>query len=329
MTIPPSDSDGLLEGARDLATQAAWKELLTALAGREPAIAGEPELAVLRAEAELRLGNLREARAWLEYAVPQLDRVGNGTLLRRAVNMLGAARFEAGDLDAAEESFERVVLLAAAEQADLDLARATNNMGLIANIRGRPGEALALYRLTIPAFQRVGMLRELSEAFHNMAISYRDLRQLEEAERHERRAIEFAHQAGSAQVLAMARVGRAELSLLRGELLVAEAVAGLAAIQYQEMDDPVGQADALRLAGTARTRRGAAADALQSLERAVALAREHGSALIEAEALGARAECLEALGEPVRARADAEAALDIYDRMGANTAREALEKRQA
>lgn len=51
--------------------------------------------------------------------------------------------------------------------------------------------------------------REL-EALHDMAISFRDLGQLEEAERHKRRAIEFAHQAGSAQVLAMARVGRAE-----------------------------------------------------------------------------------------------------------------------
>lgn len=64
------------------------------------------------------------------------------------------------------------------------------------------------------------------------------------------------------------------------------------------MADRVGQAGALPLAGTARTRRGAAGEALPTLDQALDLAREHGSALIEAEALGARAECLEALGNP-------------------------------
>jgi tetratricopeptide (TPR) repeat protein len=327
LTVPRSEPNGLFANARAFAAQGDWEGLVASLTGREPEVAAHPELAVTLAEAQLQLGDLREAGAWLEYAVPLLERWGNGPDVQRAINMLGAARFELGDLPAAEAAFERALLLATVARSDLTMARATNNLGLIANLRGQPGAALALYRLAVPALQRIGRPRELAQAFHNMAISYRDLRQLDEADRHERRAVEFARQADDPRMLAMARVGRADLSLRRGEPRVAEVVASLAARQLAEIRDPIGQADALRLAGAARLALGVPDLALPVLMEAVGLAREHGNALVEAEALAARADCWMALGQVDRARTDADDAMALYDRLGASAERRALEER--
>jgi tetratricopeptide (TPR) repeat protein len=309
--------DDLGAKARSCAARGRWKELRALLGRRPEELERRPELAVMLAEAQLRTGRLGTALALLRRTMPALERSGNAPELRRAVNMLGAAHFELGQLSEAEAAFGRALELASAAGADLIVGRATNNLGLIANIRGRPGTALSLYRLAIPAYQRAGNARGLAETFHNMAVSFRDLRQLEEADRHERRTTEFAREAGSAQLLAMAAAGRAELSLLRGDARVAEVGALAAAERYRGIPDPIGEADALRLAGAARLALGAPAAARPLLDRAVARAREHGSALVEAESRRARAAVLAALDDRTGAAADVAAALALYQGLGA------------
>ena len=105
----------------------------------------------MRADAELRTGHPREARQWLTSAIPTIERSGDRAALRKAVNQLGVAEVELGALDAAERVFSRALELARSDGDDLLVAHATNNMGAIANIRGRREEALTLYQLAIPA----------------------------------------------------------------------------------------------------------------------------------------------------------------------------------
>jgi tetratricopeptide (TPR) repeat protein len=317
-------AEDLAAAARAHWARGEWEEVRSLLGPRSAELERRPELAIILAEAQLRTGRLTAALALLQSAVPALERSGNAPELRRAVNMLGAAYFELGQIPEAEVVFGRALELANAAGADLIVGRATNNLGLLANIRGNPGEALALYRLAIPAYQRAGHTRGLAETFHNMAVSFRDLRQLEEADRHERRTTEFAREAGSEPLLAMAAAGRAELSLLRGDARVAEVGALAAAERYGAIPDPIGEADALRLAGKARCALGAAVRARPLLDRAVALARQHGSALVEAESLRARAELSAALGEDVAAEADVTRALLLFEDLGAQADREAL-----
>jgi tetratricopeptide (TPR) repeat protein len=313
-----------LATARAHAARGEWEELHSLLDPRTLEVERRPELATIVAEAQLRTGRLTTALALLQSAVPALERSGNAPELRRAVNMLGAAHFELGQIPEAEEVFARALELATAAGADLIVGRATNNLGLLANIRGNPGEALTLYRLAIPAYQRAGHTRGLAETFHNMAVSFRDLRQLEEADRHERRTTEFAREAGSEQLLAMAAAGRAELSLLRGDARVAEVGALAAADRYAAIPDPIGEADALRLAGKARWALGARSGARALLDRAVTLARQHGSALVEAESLRVRAELLSELGEGSAAEIDVARALALFEDIGARTDRDEL-----
>jgi tetratricopeptide (TPR) repeat protein len=70
----------------------------------------------------------------------------------------------------------------------------------------------------------------------------------------------------------------------------------------------------------ARLALGSRNDALAALDQSIELAQAHGSALVEAEALRSRAELFAAIGRTERARTDAEAAAELYRRMGADAA---------
>jgi tetratricopeptide (TPR) repeat protein len=313
------------ELARTLATEGEWgsvRELLlpTPLEGRDP------ELILLLAEASLRTGYLADGRALLEPLVTILAQQGNTPARRRAVNMLGASAFELGLMGPAEERFQEALALGNSAEDLLSVGRATNNLGMIAHIRGAYDKALSFYQLAVPAYQRLGASAGLAETHHNMALALRELGRLELADKQERRAIGYAREAGNRRLLAMAQVGRAELSLRRGEAAIAEAGARLGAEEYATIPDHLGEADALRIAGAARTALGALSAAREVLDRAVALAQEHGSALIEAESREARARLSAASQDWPAVKCDAEVALALLDLLGASDGRAALAK---
>ncbi|HEU4631538.1 MAG TPA: tetratricopeptide repeat protein [Gemmatimonadaceae bacterium] len=306
--------------AAALARAAAWAELASLLGEHaDDGVREVAELVTLRAESLMRTGQPREARGWLADTLPELARTREHVALRRATNLLGAAHFALGELEAAREAFERALELGQEDEDDLTVARATNNLGAIANVRGRREQALALYQLAIPAYQRLGNALGLAQSFHNMAITFRDLGQLGRADECERRAIEFGRQAGSAHVVALAQLGRADLSLRGGDAVLAEAGARHAARSFAELGDPINQADALRVIGAAVLAQGRHEAARVALDSALALARAHGSALHEAEARRGLAELHAAAGDPSGARAHAEAALHLFERLEAAT----------
>lgn len=323
--FPSSAPDSLLSRARALAAAGAWDELRALLGGQAREAGAHPELVTLLAEAFLRTRYPRRARTWLRRTLRRVERSGDRAALRRAVNLSGAAYFELGELEEARRDFSRALELGREDADDLLVARATNNLGLIANIRGLHDAALALYQLAVPSYQRLGHALGLAESYHNMAISFRDSAQLERADECERRAAEFAREAGNPRLAAMARVGRAELSFRRGDAELAAAEARAAARQFETIGDPTQQADALRLCGVSALALGRLDDARVALDAAVELARTHGNALIEAESRRARAECAAAAGDATRAHDDAERALAIFVHLGSE--REAGELR--
>ncbi len=150
-----------------------------------------------------------------------------------------------------------------------------------------------------------------------MAITYRDLGDLDQADRYERRAIEYSREAGDARLQAMAQVGRADLALRREEPEVAEAGAKAGAEQYAAMADELGEADALRVMGVAQTARRAFREAHLTLDRAIELAEGGESALLSAEAREARARLWRLEGREPEAGADAAAAMDRLKAIGA------------
>ena len=313
--------DALLERARRHATAGEWRDALLILREQGDAARVHPELATMRADAELRTGHPREARQWLASALPLIERSGDRAALRKAVNQLGVAEIELGALDAAEDVFGRALELARADNDDLLMAHATNNMGAIANIRGRRDEALTLYQLAIPAYQRLGNVAGLAQSLHNMAISFRHLGQLERAGEYEQRAIAYATECANGPLLALAWLERSELSLQAGDAALAEVGAQRAAAQFAKVPDPIREADSLRVLGAARLKLGRASDAQTVLERALALARAHGSRLVEGETQRVLAEYFVARGDKVAAERELATAIGIFDALGAEQQR--------
>jgi tetratricopeptide (TPR) repeat protein len=295
----------------------AWGEVRALLTSREPEVRLQPELIALLGEAYLRTHAPREACSWLDRTSSELRRAGDRVAVRKATNLTGVARFELGELDDAEHAFRDAFTLGRLDGDDLLLARATNNLGLIANVRGDHAEAIALYRMAIPSYQRLGQPRGLAETYHNLAITFRDLADLERAEDCEWRAMEFGRQASDDRLVAMAETGLAELQLLRGDAAIAEARARRGAVAFERLADAQGEANALRIVGVAATTLEKFAIATEALDRAVSLASERGYVLVEGEARQARAQLALARGDLAGARRDAEAALEIFERLGA------------
>jgi tetratricopeptide (TPR) repeat protein len=310
--------------ANELAARGAWRELCAALSCDESSASARTELIVLCAEAYLRTGRSRDARDWLERSAPLIEQRGDRHFLRRAANLLGAARFDLGELDGARDAFERALELGREDDDDLLVARVTNNLGAIADIRGLRERALTMYGLAVVAYQRLADARGLAETYHNMAISYRHLGQLDRAEDHERHAIEFARQAGSARLLALARMGRAEITLARGDAVLAEATAIRVADEFAGLSEPIQQAGALRLVGAARIAQNRLDAARNALDYALAIARLNGSALDEAEILRTSAMERFARNDLISARAEAEQAIAIFERLDAREDRDGI-----
>lgn len=316
-----SATDTLLERARRHATAGEWSDALQLLREQGDAARTHPELATLRADVELRTGHPREARQWLSSVLPGLERSGDRAALRKALNQLGVAEIELGALDSAERAFGRALELARADGDDLLMAHATNNMGAIANIRGRRDEALSLYQLAVPAYQRLGNVSGLAQSLHNMAISFRHLGQLARASDYEQRALAYATECANAPLLALAWLERSELSLHSGDAALAEVGAQRAAAQFAKVPDPIREGDALRVVGAARLRLGRVVDARSALERGLHLARQHGSRLVEGETLRVLAECFVRLGDREGGRRELATAIGIFEVLGAEEQR--------
>jgi tetratricopeptide (TPR) repeat protein len=322
MTGPVSDP--VLSSARAAAAAGAWGDVRATLERDVSEAERDATRAMLLADACLWTGDPKAATHWLESAVPLLTRAGDRPALRRAVNMQGAAAFALGTLDRADDRFSTALNMARTDGDALLTARATNNLGAIAAVRGDADQAIASYQLAIPAYQRMGNARGLAESWHNLGIAYRVRGELDPADDAERRAIEFADEAANIRLATMAKIGRAEISLRRGDPTWARATAQRAATVFGALPDYLLQADALRLAADAADRIGLTSEADDAMSRALDVARHHEHRLQEAQALQTRAQIELRRGHSASARDSATLAHDVFAEIGSMNAVEEM-----
>jgi tetratricopeptide (TPR) repeat protein len=326
--LVPSQSPAArdLASVRALASAGAWEDTLAPLGDLVASGVPSGELALLYGETLLRTGRERMALEWLKQVEPTLA-VADRAAHRQVFNLIGAACFALGDLDEAASAFSEALDLASQNDDLLLLARASNNLGAIANMQGKHEVALGHYRLAVPAYQRVGQARGIAEGYHNLAITFRDLGELEEADENERRAIEYATDGAVPRLAAMGRIGRAEIALRRGDARLAEMTARVAAEELERLGDPWHEADAHRVVGVALGAQVHLADALTAFDRALQIARSRGHSLNEADTLRDRAILMLRQGEREWGERDARAAIEIFRRLGAVGECEGLERR--
>jgi len=278
-------SDAVRQRTRSLAAEGEWKRLFDTLDGLErSSVAADSALAYRFGEALYHTGRMPELAAFAQEYEEAARGAADPRETMRALNLGGIAAFELGDTGGARRSFDTLMELAEGEGDEEMLARAANNLGAIANLRGRRHEALAYYSLAIPLYQKLDQTRGLAQTHHNLGLSYRDLGRPHDSVEAYSRAISLAESISYALLVAMSTVGRAEIELRRGDVEFGRRLVDRGLAISREIPDPISEAEALRVRGLVHAAEGASdTQAHADLAAALYLARETENRLLEAE----------------------------------------------
>src|SRR5690606_34421686 len=176
-----------------------------ALEAYENALARMPRGGTPAAVAEvLRLiGVVHHQRGHLELAIEAYELCyitahGHGLRSEEAAALicLAATQQHLGDGEKAEAIYGQAQAIAAEIADEPLLAAIEHNLGILANIRGDIGLALARYRSAVARHRRLGDLPKVVGALNNLGMAYVDLGQWRLAARHFNQASELAIELG-------------------------------------------------------------------------------------------------------------------------------------
>lgn len=287
----------LLEQARALRVARDYPGLAALLGSvaRQELLA-EPELGFLLAESWRRAGERGRALELARELEPVCARRGNDRLFRDRSNLEGILMYELGDLAGAEHEWARLLDASSRAGDDEFVGRATQNLGIIYTLAGRREEALATHERAIVAHQRLGYLRGLAQAHNNLAITYRELGFLDEADQNFRQAFAFARADRSEDELGRIEQEWALLTAMKGDAALAAVKAERALRRFRVLGEPASAGDALRVLGIIALWSGRLDIAGERLQEALRLACELHVRLLHAETLEALAALASAEG---------------------------------
>lgn len=274
-------------------------------------LAQTPNAAYAYGEALYRMGRPDDLAAFAEVFETSARANSSPASTLRALNMAGVAAFELGDLDEATRRLDDVLEMAYSEGNHEMLAPAANNLGAIADLQGRTDEAVSYYRLALPLYEQAGRLHGVAQTHHNLGLSYRALRRVEDAIRSHEKTLEIAAGVGYRSMVALSLAARAECELDLGNVEIAFPLADRSIGIARDCEDPVSEGDALRVRGAVRSRQGHVDEALLDFEAAEEIAVRTSNSLLHAETLRDRGACLvdharEDEGRPLLSQAAAE-----------------------
>jgi tetratricopeptide (TPR) repeat protein len=324
--VPPlADESTLLRELQGLARHGRYREVVDRITALPSGVAeARSPLALLAAEAFGRLGEQDGAARWAARARElALNKLDTPTELR-SVHLQGAIAWQRGALDEAERHFQRVLELARTLRDVAAEARAFNNLGILQNLRGNPEDALATYQLALAAYQQAGNLRGIAETHTNLEISWLALGNARRARDAADEAVRLAREVGDATLLAVALVARAEANLALGDPDLAGAELLLAEEMYVGVRFTAGLAEVRRLQAAVARARQDLPEARRLLDAAITLSSQGASLDTQGEIERDLGEVLAALGDRAGARAARKRAIELFRRLGARRAEQAL-----
>ncbi len=276
----------------------------------------------LLAEAQRRLAVVRHRRgereaatALCEQSLEVATEVGDAVLAGEALNTLAGFDFESGAMDVARDRFYRALELGGASP-ELR-GRIEQNLGILANIRGDHGEALAHYQQSLFAFQRTGDDHGCAIAYHNLGMVSADRAQWDEADEYFRRCLEITAAVGDVHLTGLGLLNRSEVQLARQRYGDAKSDAEAALRIFDRLGTRLDKADAYKVIGRVYRETGQLALAEARLTGAIELAVSTDSALSEAEASRELALLYQAMGRNQDALRFLSAAHRLFGRLDA------------
>lgn len=280
----------MLAEARALFRRRDFAALAQRLAPLErAALRAEPELGVLLADSWRRLGQPEDALALTRELADVCEQRGNDRIFRERLNLEGMLWFDRGEVARAAHAWSELLRLASEAGDAHFVARANHNLGVVSTLQGDSGAALASYERAITAYHQLGYLRGIAQSHENLAITYRELERLDQAEHHCLQAIEYARADGSEDEVARAQQERALVLCLAGDLALAQRTALQALHGFRRLNSPADVGGTLQVLGLIALAQHRHAEAATHLQDALTLARQTQELLLEAEILEAQA----------------------------------------
>ncbi len=276
-----------------------------------------PTLALLFGIAQARLGRYSSGRQWVARAGEAARTRGDAAIELRSLTVAGNIAFEEGWIDEAASCFTRALAAAEREGDRATVGRCSNNLGIIASLRGQFGKAIGSFTMALAAFQQAGHRIGVAETLHNLAIAYRDQGDLAKALESEERALQEASAAGDQALVAQIQGGRAEIRLQMGDGEVARLEVQRALALHRELGNVVGEAEDSRVLAGVMAALGQPAQAEALLRDVISRATTLHRPLLLAQAERDLARLLHRQKRDDEAAELARAAKDRLERLGA------------
>ncbi len=273
-------------------------------------------------EALRRLGVLRhrrnevsEARNLCRRSFKEANAIGDSVLAGEALNALAGFDTEMGDLAAARAQYRNALPLA--ESAPSLRGRIEQNLGIVASIQGDHDAAFQHYHRALDAFQLAGDDAGAAIAYHNLGLIGTRRGELNEAERCFSASAARAARGGEVYLEGLCELSRAEVALRRQQYSSALRLAETALEVFERIGARLAQSSAYRVIGMVLRDSGRAALAEDRLRTALAIARETGSLIDQAEASRELARLHQGTGQKKEAFALFDAARELFQRVEA------------
>jgi tetratricopeptide (TPR) repeat protein len=226
-------------------------------------------------------GDSARARSALQQSYAVTTLLGDRGLTARTLNTLGGVELETRNLIAAEAALTEAAALATGDPALV--ARISQNLGIVANIRGDHAAAEAHYSRSLAAYELLGDAQGSAIARHNLGMLAADLREYAQALAHFEACRALAKASGDSHLGALCRVNYAEVLLALGRGPEARSAVEDAQRTLETLEAHFDAPDVQRVLALCDRADGLLRQAESRLLRARELARIADARLIEAE----------------------------------------------
>lgn len=256
-----------------------------------------------------------EELALLSWEIAERGRLPKA--LAWAMNLTAMVYALQAKLDLAQPIHEGALNLARELRDDLLIGLVTQNLGVIANMRGQFSAARSWYLESVGSAVRSGDQEMAVMAYNNLGMVSSDLREWMESEMYFTRGIEIAEQIGDSALLAKLYANRAEPLINVGDLESALETLKRAEAVAKRVGLPKANAGIARFRAAIARRTGDTGSASRLLSESLVIAAKAGLRLERAEALEELARVRWQEGKPEEATATAREARQVYASLGA------------